>query len=73
MDQRDDYGELGPLSPGMDPRWWYEVARNLVLAVGLVVLALMFAGALLVKVVEIRGKPKGPPADSTDPADERAP
>jgi hypothetical protein len=70
MDQRDDYTELDSPPTTFDPRWWYEVARNVLVVFGLVGFALMLAGWAVVKVAEMRHMPlpKGPPADLTEPA-----
>ena len=72
MDQRDDYADLDSPPAEVLLRRWYDTARNLLVAVGLVVFALFLAGVVLVRVVEFRGTtlPKVPdpdPAITSDP------
>jgi hypothetical protein len=55
MDQRDDYAELTPPTPLVDPGWWHGLIRNLLLVVGLIAFALFLAGVAVVRVVEMRG------------------
>ncbi|MBO0700549.1 MAG: hypothetical protein J2P46_19285 [Zavarzinella sp.] len=54
MDERDDYAELVPPPPIADPRWLHYVGRNLLVAVGLIVVALSAAGLLMIQVAEMR-------------------